>query len=419
MGISNEYESPEPETHYHSDSEAADLGQIETRPGVYVSVFDPINELPFIPSPTKPLPKWMNLFPDEAYREKKRRKTEPQYNGTNLVRNTTWLGAGAHFISGDGSHSSFDDSETATRKNSELPISPAHLVPSDDCPADSAAPTRKSSDLPITPPVTPFPRVSTKGTDQGERKGSTEELVRNRKRKGSSISFHPTITRDCILVEPDEKVHRHSKTVEYAASPGISTALPPRERTPYPSIEETEARMPSDYFARGVIAPSSPAESSDEAARKRRSAAPSPELAPELVGKWSITPSPDESSSPGVVSPVPIPKIQVPLLSKTMEDLDTYEPGSPDPKIERDIKSPAEDVLKNIKEKTRLLDKECWAERVRGREQIRRGIRCEGLERNVRSVVGREALHRELRALFEDKGGIGEREVVREEWNKL
>ncbi|CAG8983512.1 hypothetical protein HYALB_00004313 [Hymenoscyphus albidus] len=413
MGFSVGPGSPGSDTHWHSDSEAADLGQIETdhpRPGVYVSVFEPFNELLFTQSTPKPLPKWKNL-PDDALRAQKRRKTEPQYKGSTMVRETTYLGPGAHFISGNGSHSSYED------------------------PSETAVPTRKNSKPPISPPLTP--NVSVQETNQEHEGESREGHIRNRKRKSSSISFHPKITRDCILVEPDERAHRHSKIVGVAASPGISTALPPRERTPYQSIEDTDANMSPKYFARD--APALLGKFTEETGRNRRSAAPSPEppptiLASELAGKWSGTPStnnsytpdafvspdpiPNPFSTPGVVSPVPMPPVRVPLLSKSMDDLECYEPDSPDSKAERDTKSPAEDDLQKIKvEKTRMLDRERWEERVRERERIFGEKQREGLERREKRSM--EALHMELTTLFAEKGGEGKVKIFQGDGSEI
>ncbi len=70
MGTS---EDCEPEEHTHSDSEPAKFGQAQaedTGSTVYISVFDPIGELAFKPSKTKPLPKWTQLLPNNFKRER-------------------------------------------------------------------------------------------------------------------------------------------------------------------------------------------------------------------------------------------------------------------------------------------------------------------------------------------------------------
>ncbi|KAI9645953.1 hypothetical protein NHQ30_005390 [Ciborinia camelliae] len=73
MGVSED-ENPDDSTHSHSDTELADFGQpgtsSSTSPSdVYVSIYDPAGRA-FVPSKTKPLPKWMSLLPNNVHRER-------------------------------------------------------------------------------------------------------------------------------------------------------------------------------------------------------------------------------------------------------------------------------------------------------------------------------------------------------------
>ncbi|APA10412.1 hypothetical protein SS1G_07101 [Sclerotinia sclerotiorum 1980 UF-70] len=82
MGVSEDG-NPEDSTHSHSDSEPANFGQCElsnsssssnlsspsTASNIYVSIYDPAGRA-FVPSKTKPLPKWMSLLPNNVHRER-------------------------------------------------------------------------------------------------------------------------------------------------------------------------------------------------------------------------------------------------------------------------------------------------------------------------------------------------------------
>ncbi|KAI0114873.1 hypothetical protein F4814DRAFT_448708 [Daldinia grandis] len=47
-------------------------------PVIYVSIFDPINEPAFKPSPTKPIPKWMRWLPSQRGQDRRKQQTEPR-----------------------------------------------------------------------------------------------------------------------------------------------------------------------------------------------------------------------------------------------------------------------------------------------------------------------------------------------------
>ncbi|ESZ98061.1 hypothetical protein SBOR_1592 [Sclerotinia borealis F-4128] len=80
MGVSEDG-NPDDSTHSHSDTEPADLGPAaeastsSTSPSasspsnIYVSIYDPAGRA-FIPSKTKPLPKWMSLLPTNVHRDR-------------------------------------------------------------------------------------------------------------------------------------------------------------------------------------------------------------------------------------------------------------------------------------------------------------------------------------------------------------
>ncbi|TGO57039.1 hypothetical protein BCON_0070g00110 [Botryotinia convoluta] len=78
MGVSEDG-NPDDSTHSHSDTEPAHFGQadpstssssISSPPSdIYVSIYDPVGRA-FVPSKTKPLPKWMSLLPNNVHRER-------------------------------------------------------------------------------------------------------------------------------------------------------------------------------------------------------------------------------------------------------------------------------------------------------------------------------------------------------------
>ncbi|RAL59297.1 hypothetical protein DID88_006902 [Monilinia fructigena] len=73
MGASDDG-NPNDSTHSHSDTEPADFGQSEPSSSpspsdIYVSIYDPAGGA-FVPSKTKPLPKWMALLPNNVHRER-------------------------------------------------------------------------------------------------------------------------------------------------------------------------------------------------------------------------------------------------------------------------------------------------------------------------------------------------------------
>ncbi|KAF5873699.1 uncharacterized protein Bfra_005163 [Botrytis fragariae] len=78
MGVSEDG-NPDDSTHSHSDTEPAHFGQtdpstssssISSPPSdIYVSIYDPAGRA-FVPSKTKPLPKWMSLLPNNVHRER-------------------------------------------------------------------------------------------------------------------------------------------------------------------------------------------------------------------------------------------------------------------------------------------------------------------------------------------------------------
>ncbi|KAJ8065461.1 hypothetical protein OCU04_006146 [Sclerotinia nivalis] len=82
MGVSEDG-NPEDSTHSHSDTEPANFGQgglsnsssssnlssPSSPSNIYVSIYDPAGRA-FVPSKTKPLPKWMSLLPNNVHRER-------------------------------------------------------------------------------------------------------------------------------------------------------------------------------------------------------------------------------------------------------------------------------------------------------------------------------------------------------------
>ncbi|TGO42477.1 hypothetical protein BHYA_0008g00680 [Botrytis hyacinthi] len=78
MGVSEDG-NPDDSTHSHSDAEPAHFGQVDASTSsssisspptdIYVSIYDPAGQA-FVPSRTKPLPKWMSLLPNNVHRER-------------------------------------------------------------------------------------------------------------------------------------------------------------------------------------------------------------------------------------------------------------------------------------------------------------------------------------------------------------
>ncbi|KAF7897334.1 hypothetical protein EAF00_005562 [Botryotinia globosa] len=78
MGVSED-RNPDDSTHSHSDTEPAHFGQVDASNSsssisspptdIYVSIYDPAGQA-FVPSKTKPLPKWMSLLPNNVHRER-------------------------------------------------------------------------------------------------------------------------------------------------------------------------------------------------------------------------------------------------------------------------------------------------------------------------------------------------------------
>lgn len=78
MGVSEDG-NPDDSAHSHSDAEPAHFGQADASTSsssisspptdIYVSIYDPAGQA-FVPSKTKPLPKWMSLLPNNVHRER-------------------------------------------------------------------------------------------------------------------------------------------------------------------------------------------------------------------------------------------------------------------------------------------------------------------------------------------------------------
>jgi hypothetical protein len=92
MGLSED--GTNNETCHHSNTELAEFGPFdqETRPEIYVSIFNPVGEPAFKPSKTKPLPKWMQLLPNNVHREREeqRRKANACEEGSHSHELEFW-----------------------------------------------------------------------------------------------------------------------------------------------------------------------------------------------------------------------------------------------------------------------------------------------------------------------------------------
>ena len=64
--------SVDADAHKHSANDSSAKETIDASSEMYVSVLNPVGEAPYLPSKTKPLPRWMSLLPNN-YKEKRKR----------------------------------------------------------------------------------------------------------------------------------------------------------------------------------------------------------------------------------------------------------------------------------------------------------------------------------------------------------
>ncbi|KAF4627845.1 hypothetical protein G7Y89_g10302 [Cudoniella acicularis] len=207
--------------HSRSDSENTDLKQVEPeplRPDMYVSIFDPINEPAFRPSKTKPLPKWMNLLPNNVHREREQRQradeaSQPEFHELKkMLKNT-------RFASGNMANTP----TTHVHQNGEA--------------QRSRSGTFSNQTTPESSPPLEIPRVA--------------------RRRRTTISFDAKVTKEHTTGEPGDRNYRKSQTIDsiYGTPPEYPTTAPPaRERTPFPRMSRATViqEKPSSYFNRSI-----------------------------------------------------------------------------------------------------------------------------------------------------------------------
>jgi hypothetical protein len=327
MGLLEEIEDFEP--HHHSDEEKSQFGDMQ--PDVFVSILDPLKDPPFVPSPTKALPLWIDLLPNSVFREKilrSRTRSECKHNRRasgqyarersdtdHTVRKPSWHGAGiqvmpTHLLelsSGDTTPRKISLSESfapASRRQSGY---------------DEAGTGRKSS-LPGSLPIIPPPQGSLAG--RGRR---------------TTIAFNPHIKKEQYSEDFNNipATYKRYRQIEPAHSPiKESTAPPPRERTPWPTRVPDPTIKTTDYFnpnSKTTTAPNAPSEWRSRV----------------LDMQERTCAGPSSSRQPEVACPTPLgPK--APLLSKSSEYIERYKPQSPAPKIDKYVAKPPQPVLETL-----------------------------------------------------------------------
>jgi hypothetical protein len=299
MGISEDGSNDE--THCHSDTELAVFGpsEPETRPEVYVSIFDPVGEPAFQPSKTKPLPKWMRLLPNNVHREREmRRKCAESENSTHSqemvsLERSTKICDHCH-----GELCSEEETPTVdstTRCRCPLPESP-------------------SASLPV-------------------------DILGQPKRQRATISFDARAKRDTKSDCPG--TYRRSQTTgsgymtppEY---PQPALPVPQRQRTPFPRLSRPslERNGTSSYFSHSIDTSAAQDQSEDSSCA------------------WQTTPEYSPSTSPALKETVseplknPTNTITAPHSS---EYIDKYHPTAPEAKIEKYVAKEPVHILEKIR----------------------------------------------------------------------
>lgn len=183
------------ERHAQSDVEEASTPQrYSSGPEreIYVSVFNPTGEPPFQPSKTKPLPKWMQLLPNNIDQERKRRVTITSCRSAYL-----------------------EDMEAVHASESFEKLE----IGRDGTPI--AAPTENHLS---TPPL-----------------GETQQ-----KRKRGAISFDPKIVR---AQETEVRANRRSRAIYITPPEHPFASIPFRSRTPFPQPVFNHSGKSNDYFS--------------------------------------------------------------------------------------------------------------------------------------------------------------------------
>jgi hypothetical protein len=332
MAMSDDYNHLEP--HYHSDSEKPQFGNI--KPVVFVSILDPFKDPPFIPSPTKSQPLWMDLLPNNIFRERlqqtqqcsnskesqrisEQRISETQNDNRQPTSTPSCHGAGIQVtpISGPDRPIEPTTGDTTPRKTS---IDKVSGLTSRHMSVHEGLGTPRKQSLPESLLVVP----------------ASEGTLPKRGRR-TTISFDPKIKKERYVedLEDPSSPYKLSRNIEPTCSPTTeSTAPPPRERTPWPRIKDPTAKA-TDYFT-----PNSKTAANSKPLQE--SCFETPEKKDRLFN------APITGKKNEVACPTPVGQISVPLLSKSSEYLERYKPQTPDPGIEKYIAKPPQPVFEKL-----------------------------------------------------------------------
>ncbi|PQE33120.1 hypothetical protein CJF32_00007716 [Rutstroemia sp. NJR-2017a WRK4] len=390
MGLSEDSNADEDE-HSHSDREAADFGQEEAEASnldVYVSIFDPTGPA-FVPSKTKPLPKWMALLPNNVHRERdqQRKASIAESRGTyptafaGLQIDHTEDCVGGHTFA-----TSCLAAEEITPKPTRKPSAAGGLTPGRSRLTSFSDMTDDATRLPLT-------------LDAPSPAGFTR---RNRSSRPRSVSIEVGASKEHSHGHSAYRRHRRSNTIEPASAQIDSQDYPhkelyERQPTPYPRTNPLDSKVVSTDAAQIL--------------GSRKSSCCE-------LGASLESPSPQASSS--TFESFPNPKINknpitTSIFNTSSEYLDRYKPISsmlpksykmekqPEPIIEK-IRRPrvgtanASEITSEIGKKRKERSQTEGAGRGKGpwkgKEVVRVGDEEVGLDPK------REDLKRELRNLF-------------------
>ncbi|KAL2074413.1 hypothetical protein VTL71DRAFT_8191 [Oculimacula yallundae] len=363
MGISEDGSMDD--CHSHSDTEMSDLphtnnsAENDTKDDiVYVSVLDPLGETAFRPSKTKPLPKWMNLLPNNVHKHRKRRyKTAPE--AAMGSHETEQMQEGSGSYNSDGT----DDSET---------------------------------DTPVPGPNTITPSVSTK-----RKAGPSMIELPPKVQKRATIAFDPTPRGEL----PDDSAclaNRRSYTTEESPCPSShahpcdhpSRPSTPYPRSPYPTRPSISRNETTSYFSHRSSVATIKEQSPPHSSHTRYSSPDS---------SRTISPMKGSLSSSGLLVNPKSP-------SQSSEYLDRYQPKpATQAKYEKYVAGEAEPILEKIKRQIagekggvdfEKSEGEKAGEKVKEKEKsfVSGGEEAEGVERDPK----RKDLTKELRDLFSE-----------------
>ena len=342
MGVSED--GANDETCSHSDTELADFGALEpeTRPEIYVSIFDPVGEPAFKPSKTKPLPKWMQLLPNNVHRQREDQRSKAseckegsQLHELQVLENTCQE---SHLDSGQ----SFRDNSRGASKDT----TPGY--------AERGRPTPS---LPVDIPGQSKQRA-TINFDPGAKRDHNFE--------GFGISRRSQNTGSTYITPP-----------EY---PPLNLPVPPRQRTPFPrsSRPSLERSPTSSYFSRSI--------STSEARDPSYCA-------------LEITSSVEASSTTPPIYTTPITGVvskpwEPPILTAThsSEYIDKYRPTTSRVNIERYVAKDPEPILEKIRR-----------QKMAEATEDKKGVGLASAKAGDGADRRRHGLHQELRNLFREE----------------